>query len=281
MSNKVNLTLLVGNGMSRPMAFDDVILACHDLFNQCGFEASIRINSLVSDAINIVWGVGLPGVQAYETLGRIFESKAIFIFNMEQIGSQSPLVSSKYLNFITKYRLIDYNIKNITKLAAIFPQIAAFEFPLIPSKRFIRNDLVSTKTRFDACFYGNLNKRRLEILESLAVKGVKVDIFQGLYGEKLSERLVHSKFVLNIHNYCGSQIFESPRCIRPVALCRPVISEESERPKSIDWCDLGVSFADLNSILTSCLDDKIDMAMNWERQMPLAEAVIKDCFLNA
>jgi hypothetical protein len=93
--------------------------------------------------------------------------------------------------------------------------------------------------------------------------------------------LVHSKFVLNIHNYCGSQIFESPRCIRPVALCRPVISEESERPKSIDWCDLGVSFADLNSIPTLCLGDKINMATNWERQMLLAEAVIKDCFLNA
>ena len=55
---------------------------------------------------------------------------------MEQIGSNSPLITSEYLDFLSNFKVLDYSIHNIHALRKIFPFINAEEFPLIPTPSF-------------------------------------------------------------------------------------------------------------------------------------------------
>jgi hypothetical protein len=52
---------------------------------------------------------------------------------------------------------------------------------------------------YDVTFYGNLNERRVRILELFENNGIKVNVITQLFGKELLEQLLQSKIVLNLH----------------------------------------------------------------------------------
>lgn len=242
--NLVNLSKFGGPG---PAVFLDTIHSVSDSLQEIGYQTRISSNVILNDAINILWGVGSVFSPTYEEIASVATPKNSIIFNMEQLGSSSPFVTQDYLNFISKYIVFDYNYNNLSFLNK--NKTIYFEFPLLPSKNFItdyKNDH-PTKKEFDLAFYGHINPRRLYFIDELKSQGLSINIISGLYSSELSSELLKSTAILNIHNY-DSGIFEIARCLRPLAMGIPIISEKSAMSIKIKWENSGIFFFDKDSI---------------------------------
>jgi hypothetical protein len=245
--NLVNLSKFGGPG---PAVFLDTIDSVSDMLQEIGYQTKISSNIILNDAINILWGVGSVFSPTYEEIAAIATPKNSIIFNMEQLGSNSPFVTQEYLKFISRYIIFDYNYNNLNFLDK--SQTIHFEFPLLPSKKFVsdyKNNFLVEK-EFDLAFYGHINPRRLYFIEELKRQGLSINLISGLYSSDLSSELLKSTAVLNIHNY-DSGIFEIARCLRPLAMGIPIFSEKSAMPLKIKWENSGVFFFNKNS-LDSC-----------------------------
>jgi hypothetical protein len=243
--NLVNLSKFGGTG---PAVFLDTIDSVSDMLQEIGYQTKISSNVILNDAINILWGVGSVFSPTYEEIASIATPKNTIIFNMEQLGSESTLVTDEYLNFISKYIILDYNQHNIDILNTI-NKCEGYEFPIVPSKKFLFDYQYSNSIpkQYDLAFYGILNKRREEIIRKLTEHGVSIKIISGKYGAELSSALLGSKFVLNLH-FFESAIFEVARCLRPIAMGMPIISEASIIPKLTDWTKCGILFEEYSKI---------------------------------
>ena len=243
--NLVNLSKFGGPG---PAVFLDTIDSVSDMLKEIGYQTKISSNVILNDAINVLWGVGSVFSPSYEEIASIATPKNTIIFNMEQLGSESTLVTSEYLNFISKYIILDYNQHNLDILNNT-NKCDGYEFPIIPSKRFLFDYQYSSsiKKEYDFAFFGILNKRREELIRKLTENGVSIKIISGKYGAELSSALLDCKFVLNLH-YFESAIFEIARCLRPLAMGIPIISETSIMPKLTHWTDSGILFEEYSKL---------------------------------
>jgi hypothetical protein len=243
--NLVNLSKFGGQG---PAVFLDTIHSVSDLLQEIGYQTKISSNVILNDAINILWGVGSVFSPTYEEIAAIATPKNSIIFNMEQLGSVSTLVTDEYRNFISKYVVLDYNQHNLDILNTT-NKCDGYEFPIIPSKKFLfdyqYSDLLTKQ--YDFAFYGILNKRREELIQKLIEHGVTIKVISGKYGLELSSVILDCKFVLNLH-YFESAIFEVARCLRPMAMGMPIISEASIMPKLTDWTKSGILFEEYSKI---------------------------------
>jgi hypothetical protein len=243
--NLVNLSKFGGSG---PAVFLDTIDSVSDMLQEIGYQTKISSNVILNDAINILWGVGSVFSPTYEEIASIATPKNSIIFNMEQLGSASTLVTNEYRNFISKYVILDYNQHNLDILNTT-NKCDGYEFPIIPSKKFLFDYQYSNLIikQYDLAFYGILNKRREELIQKLIERGLTIKVISGKYGSELSSALLDCKFVLNLH-YFESAIFEVARCLRPIAMGMPIISEASIIPKFTDWNTSGILFEEYSKI---------------------------------
>jgi hypothetical protein len=283
--NLVNLSKFGGQG---PAVFLDTIDSVSDMLQEIGYQTKISSNVILNDAINILWGVGSVFSPTYEEIAAIASPKNTIIFNMEQLGSESTLVTSEYLNFISKYIVLDYNQHNLDILNTI-NKCDGYEFPIAPSKKFLFDYHYSNSIpkQYDLAFYGILNKRREELLRKLTDHDISIKIISGKYGPELSSALLECKFVLNLH-YFESAIFEVARCLRPLAMGMPIISENSIMPKLTNWNQSGIIFEEYSKIpelilqtindvsaVIICNQDSLKFLNNTEHKKKSKEIIIK------
>jgi hypothetical protein len=249
--NLVNLSKFGGPG---PAVFLDTIDSVSDMLQEIGYQTKISSNVILNDAINILWGVGSVFSPSYEEVAAIATPKNTIIFNMEQLGSESTLVTDEYLNFISKYIILDYNQHNLDILSTK-NKCDGYEFPILPSKKFMFDYPYSNsiQKQYDLAFYGILNERREELIRKLASSDISVKIISGKYGAELSSALLDCKFVLNLH-YFESAIFEVARSLRPLAMGIPIISEASIMPKFTDWSESGIIFEEYANLPKLVID---------------------------
>jgi hypothetical protein len=204
--------------------------------------------------------VGSDYTPTYEEIASIATPKNSIIFNMEQLGSTSTLVTNEYRNFISKYIILDYNQHNLDILNTT-NKCDGYEFPIIPSKKFLFDYQYSNliTKQYDLAFYGILNKRREELIRKLIDHGLTIKVISGKYGSELSSALLDCKFVLNLH-YFESAIFEVARCLRPIAMGIPIISEASIIPKITDWSTSGIVFEEYSKIPNLILETMNNVA---------------------
>ena len=246
----MNLSKFGGPG---PAVFLDTIDSVSDMLLEIGYQTKISSNVILSDAINILWGVGSVFSPTYEEIAAIATPKNSIIFNMEQMSSNSTLVTDEYIDFLSKYIVLDYNQENLSRLSTS-PNFIGHEFPLIPSKNFISDYTKpdSYEKKFDFGFYGIVNQRRQEILIELLSRGLTVKIISGAYGSQLPVEILDCKAILNLHFY-ESSIFEVARCLRPIAMGVPIISEKSKIPNSVDWTNSGIHFVENENFVNYCV----------------------------
>lgn len=249
--NLVNLSKFGGQG---PAVFLDTIDSVSDMLQGIGYQTKITSNVILNDAINILWGVGSVFSPTYDEIAAIATPKNSIIFNMEQMSSNSTLVTAEYIDFLSKYTVLDYNQLNLSRLNEL-PGFIGYEFPLIPSKNFISDypRPNSFDKKFDFGFYGIVNQRRQEILKEILSRGLTVKIISGAYGSQLPLEILDCKAILNLHFY-ESSIFEVARCLRPVAMGVPIISEKSKIPNSVDWTNSGIHFVENENFVNYCVD---------------------------
>ncbi|MRW93644.1 hypothetical protein GJ699_26985 [Duganella sp. FT80W] len=121
----INLVLLKRFVTNEPSVFDDTVYSVRYHLQQAGFEVLVSCNVIAPDALNIIWGVGTWGSPTLEQMRQLAKPEYSIIFNMEQLGSDSALVTDEYLQFLSEYRVFDYNQHNIDALQARFPTPSA------------------------------------------------------------------------------------------------------------------------------------------------------------
>ncbi len=253
MQKIINLCSFGHNDQKIPGVFDDTIESVAYLVRLCGAFPVLMRNKIDPEGLNILWGAGAHFSPTLETLLQYCNIKNTIIFNMEQIGSNSPLVTTGYLDFLANFKVFDYSIHNINELRRKYPFINAEEFPLIPSASFCNDYVAKTNAKkYDFAFYGSLNERRRLLLEKIQLSDIKIKIIEGAYGRSLSHELSECHAVINIHAY-ETSLFESARSLRPIAMGIPIISETSIMPQLIDWKKAPIKFIDYEDVNDYCI----------------------------
>lgn len=223
--------------------FEDMMQALLHLLTQAGYATQISANYLDPDAVNVLFGVGSRFSHSYEEIGQFAQAHNCIIFNCEQIDSASVLITPAYLDFLARYVVLDWCQSNIDAMVRkkTGGQKKIFELPIFPTP----NLSVSFNTQWDIghdlAFYGALPARRKKLVAELEREGVTIKHISGFYGQDLADQLLDCRFVLNLHAY-ETDLLEINRCLRPMAMGIPVISEVSTLPVSGDWDDSGIIF---------------------------------------
>jgi hypothetical protein len=252
--------------------FDETMLCVAHSLRCAGFKVVHSVNRYVEGAINVVWGAGTHLFPNLESVRKVAKPSGTVIFNMEQLGGESPLLTSGYFDFLSDYVVWDYNSVNFLHagLRRISPR--GVEFPVSPCQALADVDLEDSGGNwFDVLFYGARNERRERLVASLVERGVRVG-WPSAFGRNLAPYLRASALVLNVHAY-STAVFEMTRMLRPVAMGVPVVSEISVMPESVDWTKSGILFAEYSNLRDSCialLDDN-------RRQLRMARRSIAFC----
>jgi hypothetical protein len=225
-------------------AFTEVALGLQGGFRELGIEAPIVTERERIRGKAIVLGAnllpGMPGVRA--------PGKSI-LYNLEQITPGSEWLTGDYLKLLRRHRVWDYSRYNIAQLEQLGIQ-PPVHCPIGFSERLCRIEPVTDKD-IDILFYGSLNARRLQVLESLVGTGLRVETLFGVYGEQRDAVIARSKIVLNIHYY-PAKIFEIVRISYLLANRICVVSEESPPDSALESVQDGIVQAPYERLAETC-----------------------------
>jgi hypothetical protein len=206
--------------------------------------------------LNILWGIGLHGSYDLADVKQSLDPARSVIFNMENLCSDSALVTPDYVAFLSNFLVFDYNQHNVEALHQKLPACRAFEFPIAPSAALATRyatQITESEIIYDLAFYGAMNERRQSILSAMDEMGLSVNMINNKFGAELVMEVMRSRMVLNLHFY-EPGLFEVARCLMPNAMGIPILSEESACPQSIDWTLSGVEFAPASELAQRARD---------------------------
>lgn len=249
-----NLCHLKATPHQLPYILDDTVVSVHRLLQRAGLETSTSLNRIDPTRINILFGVQMPNTPPIPEIRRVVRGQRVVIFNTEQLGGESSWITGDYLDLLSEFATLDYNIENIRQLLKVRPHARAVEFPLVPDDRFIADigyGGALPQIRYDLAFYGSTGLAdRMAKLQSIANQGVNLKCFAGAFGVNLVPHLLDCSAVLNLHGF-SSRIFETLRCLRPASMGIPIISEMSSHASVASWEDSGVIFLQDNDFAAS------------------------------
>ncbi len=252
----INLVSLKPFYTLTPSFFEDTIESINELLIAAGFKTSISCNQIDPSVLNIIFGANSHLSPPLAEIRSVAKPEFTVVFNMEQIKYGNSFVTPEYISFLAEYKVWDYNQNNINAMRLYNSDIDAFEFPVIPARKFASDYSPNAQTTplvHDLSFWGASCSRRDELLQSLQRNGIRVNRVNGAFGSALSSAIAGSKICMNIHAL-DSGIFEVARCLRPIAMGIPIISETSVMPESIDWSQSGIIFCDYADMERVCLD---------------------------
>lgn len=201
--------------------------------SQLGHQASFAFGASRPDATNIVL---CPHLLATHELARL--PSDTILYNLDQITPASPIPPSRLWDF-RRWRVWDFSLRNQTIWNALGIQVAIVPLGWYPGLERIPEN--SHTVDIDILFYGAINARRGAILKRLEKLGLRLGVFDKVFGSDLDKLIARSTVVLNIHFY-PSNLLETMRISYLLANGRAVISERSantEIPeayeKSIFW----------------------------------------------
>jgi hypothetical protein len=248
----INLVLLKRINTLEPSVFDDTAHSVEYLLKLAGFRTHLSCNVIDPNALNIIWGAHAHFSPPLEHILEVAKPEFSVIFNMEQIAIGNSFVTHDYLSFLSKYRVLDYNFRNIQKMQEFIPALIGKEFPVIPSCWMASDFTISESSpSSDVVFWGANSGRRQETLNSIIKNGNSARVINSAYGEYLSQEIFESQICLNIHAL-QTGIFEIARCLRPLAMGMPIVSELSHLPNLVDWGQSGIFFCEYDDIPNLC-----------------------------
>lgn len=172
------------------------------------------------------------------------------LYNLEQIFPGSPWLSPDLLGLLRRYRVWDYSRLNVAALQ----ELGARAVQLLPigyTPALTRIPALDDGEDIDVLFFGSLNPRRLQVLEALDRRGLRVQALVGVYGAARDRFIARSKIVLNVHYY-EARRFEIVRASYLLANQRCVVSERGADAEEEADLAAGVVFADYPDLVERC-----------------------------
>jgi len=163
---------------------------------EMGYECVISISELAAGHKHIVLGIH----HDEEFLDSLPDDS--IIINTEPLFSEhrsSTFWSNKLIKYGSRYKLWDYNSKNIENLRLHgIENVKFFRFGFQKELDRIRQ-IPDSERSIDILFYGSHSVRRSEALNRITSSGLKLHSCFGVYGSKRDDLISQSKIVLNIH----------------------------------------------------------------------------------
>jgi len=236
----------------RPYVFTEIALCLRDQLLAAGYEAEHLVNEADPDAVSIVF-VPTDGWQA--AVGHLDPARTV-LFNMEQMGSDSPWSRAGYAQALAGWTVADYSTANVAWLRqANGPTQRVHEIPVVPGDAVAFGQEFAPETErapdTDVLFFGTTSPRREHVFAQLRERGLSVEVVSGAYGWELTPALQRARLVLHVHYY-ETRLFPVARVLQPVASGVPVVCETSVCPALNDWTDSGITFAGYEQLADAC-----------------------------
>lgn len=234
----------------RPFVFTEIALCLRDQLRAAGFEADHLVNEIDPDGVSIVF---VPTDQWRSAVGRLDPARTV-LFNMEQLGSDSPWSSGDYVSSLAGWTVADYHTANVENLRrANGPGQRVHEIPVVPCDSVVFTRDADRAPEVDVLFFGSENERRTRVFEQLRAAGLSVEVVSGAYAWELTPALQRARLVLHVHYY-ETRLFPVARMLQPVASGVPVVCETSVCPALNDWSGSGIVFADYDHLAQACAE---------------------------
>jgi len=198
-------------------ALGDLSGSLRQALQELGYTAHYSPACVAIDATNIFLDSSLIADWSAVPAGSI-------LYNLEQLGSGSHLVTEAYLAALSHHQVWDYSLKNIEFLKSIGVN-SVRHVPIGYSSALVR-EIPQNEQDIDILFYGWINDRRAAVLDKLK-EFSNVAAVTGVYGAELLSLLSRAKLVLNLHFY-DTNIFESVRVSFLLANKKAVVSEVND-----------------------------------------------------
>lgn len=212
-----------------PESFYECILFCMGSLRDLGYEVSYADNQLRDGAVNIILGshTDLSENASWAAMSR--QAKDIIIYNWEQVGSDVPHFTPRYIRQMINTHVWDYNVNNVAALKLAGVQDIHY-VPLSYTNNMTRISSHEIQD-IDVLFYGVVNERRKKTLHAIRAMGLKVvstEECPWMKGEIRDQYIARSKVVLNMHFFDVAKIFEVVRVSYLLANQKAVVSEVAE-----------------------------------------------------
>jgi len=244
----------------RPFVFTEAALSLRDMLRAAGYDAEHLVNEIEPDALSIVfvptdgWEAALPQLEPERTV----------LFNMEQLGSESPWAQQHYVEQLAGWTVADYNTANVQRLRAVHREPArVHEIPLVPGASVVFAGDAIERPSVDVLFFGTPNARRERVFEALRQRGLSLEVVCGAYGSELTPAIQRARLVLHVHFY-ETRLFPVARMLQPLASGVPIVCETSVCPALSDWTRSGIVFADYEQLADACVELLADPARQLE-----------------
>ncbi len=232
-------------GYSHVRAFDEVVFSLKRGFENLGFSIVVHWGELPLVGIPLIVGANLLRAVPEGSL-----PNGSIIYNLEQIDEGSDWLSADYIEVLRKHLVWDYSQANIAALAAL-GVTNAVHVPIGYVAELER--IVPAEPDIDVLFVGSLNKRRSDILESIAARGLNVVSCFDVYGAERDALYARTKVFLNVHAL-EAKVFEVVRVSYALANGLFVISERGLDTELDGLFDGGVCWASVEQIGDLCVE---------------------------
>jgi len=244
--NKFQICLIKPDNYIHSYAFLELAELIYFSLKEIGFEAALKFNEIEPSAKNIIIGSHLLDPCLISDI-----PASTIILNTEQIYKDAIDWNKNIFSWASSFEVWDYSVRNIEKFNELGVKKAK-HFKIGFQKELARLDNSKNKD-IDILFYGSINQRRQDILESLAGAGLKIKTLFGVYGKERDEWIERSKIVLNLHFY-NSQIFEIVRVFYLLTNSVAVVGEVNGATSIDPVCLSGIYSAKYDDLGSKCIE---------------------------
>jgi hypothetical protein len=233
----------------RPFVFTEIALCLRDMLREAGYEAEHLVNEVEDEGTSIVF-VPTDGWQ--QAVAQMDPARTV-LFNMEQLGSDSPWARAGYVEALGRWTVADYNTANVELLRCAHGAAQrVHEIPIVPTSSVVFARDADLAPSVDVLFFGTPSARREHVFEGLRAAGLSVEVVSGAYGWELTPAIQRARLVLHVHYY-ETRLFPVARMLQPLASAVPVLCETSVCPALNRWTESGIVFADYEQLVPACV----------------------------
>lgn len=192
--------------------FDDIVESYRLAAEALGYETRFTPHQVDPGAVNVVF---FAWRAEWEWLENI-HARCIVV-NFEHLTTGNPCFSDRYKKILQKYYLWDYSLANFQKNVEVgftaSDHVPLAYQPGAGAEPAAQTVLPDAEQDIDVVFFGATTPRRIQVLEALIARGVRVVLPMPKPWRNV-ERDAHlrrAKVVINMHQLDDSRIVEIPR----------------------------------------------------------------------
>jgi hypothetical protein len=200
------------SSLSSEAVCGDIVRAFRLAAERLGYPTSYTPCNLDPGAINILfffWDV------PWETIAPFYPD--CIVVNFEPMVEGTHAWNTNYLDVIKRCYLWEYSKSNFQRYRELGYKNAdyvALGWEPEAAKIVPLTDILPDEQQdIDVVFFGSLTRRRIDILEALIGRGLRVETTNGRPWslEERDDYMRRAKLVLNLHNWEDSRVVETPR----------------------------------------------------------------------